>query len=78
MLWKDRRFWTVVVDGLASGATLVVGKFVAPDYMEIALWAVAFYQSVAACLIGILTAEAKAAAVEAKLTRQIMRHLERQ
>ena len=78
MLLKDRRFWTVIIDGLASGATLAVGHFVAPDYMELALWAVGFYQAVAGTVIAILTAEAKVAAVEAKLARQIMRHLERQ
>jgi len=67
MIWKDRRFWTVVVDGLASGATLLVGRFVAPDYMEIALWAVGFYQSVAATLIGFFTVERRVSELRAEI-----------
>jgi len=65
MIWKDRRFWTVVIDGLVSGATLLIGRFVAPDYMEIALWAVGFYQSVAATLIGFYTVDHKVEEVRA-------------
>ena len=77
MIWKDRRFWTVLIDGLASGATIAIGMFVVPDYLELATWAVAFYQSVAGTIIAILTAEAKAQRVEAKLAR-VERRLNRQ
>ena len=66
-IWQDKRFWTVLVDGLASGATLAIGRFVTPDYMELALWAIAFYQSIAATLIGFYTVERKVNEVQAEV-----------
>jgi hypothetical protein len=71
MLLRDKRFWTVVADGLASGATLLIGHFVVPEYMDIALWAI--YQTVAAVIIGVYTVERKVDRLSMEIKRQYLR-----
>lgn len=73
MLLRDKRFWTAVIDGLASGATLLIGHFVVPEYMDIALWAIGFYQTVAAVIIGVYTVERKVDRLSMEIKRQYLR-----
>ena len=50
-IWRNKKVLTVLVDIVISGATLAVGKWVAPDMQDIALWAVGAFQALTAVLI---------------------------
>lgn len=64
-IWRNRKFVTVIVDIIISGATLAAGKWLAPDLMDVALWAVGSFQAIAGVLIVEFTSQERGAQLAA-------------
>ena len=60
-IWRKGEFLTAIVDIIVSGATLAAGKWLAPDLMDVALWAVGSFQIIAGILVTHFATERQAA-----------------
>lgn len=64
-IWRKKEFLTVIVDIVVSGVTLAAGKWLAPDLMDVALWAVGAFQALAAILVTHYATERQAERLQA-------------
>jgi len=71
-IWRKEEFLVAIVDIIVSGATLAAGKWVAPQMMDIALWAVGSFQIVAGILITHFATERQAERLQA-VVREVAR-----
>ena len=64
-----RELLILIVDAIATAASLVIGIWIAPEYLEFALEIVVLLQLVAGGLIAYFVVERKIAALAAELMR---------
>jgi hypothetical protein len=64
---SKQQLWTVILDAVATVATVAIGIWVQPEYLELAIAIAVSLQGVAAALIVYYAAERKIEALEAEV-----------
>jgi hypothetical protein len=64
---SKQQLWTIILDAVVTVATVAIGIWVQPEYLELAIAIAVSLQGVAAALIVYYAAERKIAALEAEV-----------